>query len=324
MAAALTNTVDWRRHTITSAALRGNPLGDPHERDLWVWSPPDQSRRYPSVYVLHAHMRSAASWFNVEPFERSYPEAIAALAPEAVVVLVDGWTSVGGSQWIDSEGIGRYGTYLQEEVVQFVDASYPTDGTRGLQGKSSGGYGALVNALARPDLFSAVAAHAADALFEVTLAHGFPAAARMLAERGITSMAEFWESFSGLNEAGNALLVELGSCALAFGNGELPFDPETAAVLPELWEPWLAHDPIRLIEQDGPTAAGLRAIWIDAGGRDEYYLDRAAFALRRAIRRAGFPEERLHFELFPGGHRGLSDRYPLSLAFLVERLSMSL
>ena len=52
---------------------------------------------------------------------------------------------------------------------------------RGLQGKSSGGYGALVNALERPDLFHAVAAHAPDALFDVTLAHGFPEAARVLA-----------------------------------------------------------------------------------------------------------------------------------------------
>ena len=39
------------------------------------------------------------------------------LSPDAVVVLVDGWTSVGGSQWIDSPGIGAYGTYLCDEVV---------------------------------------------------------------------------------------------------------------------------------------------------------------------------------------------------------------
>ena len=129
----------WQKHSLASDALRGNPLGDPHERDLWVWSPPDRSRRYPSVYVLHAHMRSVSSWFNVEPFERSYPEEIDALAPEAVVVLVDGWTSVGGSQWIDSAGIGAYGTYLCDEVVSFVDEHYPTNGARGIQGKSSGG-----------------------------------------------------------------------------------------------------------------------------------------------------------------------------------------
>ena len=315
--------MSWTRHTLASDALRGNPLGDPHERDLWVWSPQGGSRRYPTVYVLHAHLRSAASWFNVEPFERSYPEEIDRLAPEAVVVLVDGWTSVGGSQWIDSHGIGRYGTYLQKEVVPFVDAGYPTNGARGLQGKSSGGYGAIVNTLARPDLFHAFAAHAPDALFDVTLAHGFPAASRVLTERGITSMTEFWESFTGLGEPGNALLTELGACALAFGDGELPIDLETATVDTERWERWLGHDPVRVVDEHRSAVAGLRGAWVDAGDSDEYNLDRGALALRRAILRAGLPEERLHFELFPGGHRGVSHRYPLSLAYLVGSLSIT-
>ncbi len=315
--------MSWTRHTLASDALRGNPLGDPHERDLWVWSPQGGSRRYPTVYVLHAHLRSAASWFNVEPFERSYPEEIDRLAPEAVVVLVDGWTSVGGSQWIDSHGIGRYGTYLQKEVVPFVDAGYPTNGARGLQGKSSGGYGAIVNTLARPDLFHAFAAHAPDALFDVTLAHGFPAASRVLTERGITSMTEFWESFTGLGEPGNALLTELGACALAFGDGELPIDPVTATVDTERWERWLDHDSVRVVDEHRSAVAGLRGAWVDAGDSDEYNLDRGALALRRAILRAGLPEERLHFELFPGGHRGVSHRYPLSLAYLVGSLSIT-
>ena len=318
-----TARLTWEKHSITSGALLGNPLGDAHEREVWVWSPEDHSRGYPTVYVLHAHMRSAASWFNVEPFERSYPQEIETLAPDAVVVLVDGWTSVGGSQWIDSVGIGRYGTYLQEEIVPFVDASYPTNGLRGLQGKSSGGYGALVNALERPDLFHAVAAHAPDASFDVTLARGFPTAARTLAERGLSSLSEFWQSFSVLTDAGTALLVELGACALAFGDGELPCDPETAALLPERWESWLRHDPVRLIEERAPAAAGLRGVWLDAGDHDEYQLDRGALALRAVLRRAGLPEERLRFELFPGGHRGLSHRYPLSLAYLIGSLSIT-
>jgi len=312
--------VPWHELTIDSDALRGNPLGDPATRPLFVWAPADDSRRYPTVYVLHAHMRAARWWFNVEPFVRSYPEEIDALAPDAVVVLVDGWTSVGGSQWIDSGGIGRYGTYLRDEVVPFVDERFPTNGMRALQGKSSGGYGAIVNALARPDLFAAVAAHAAGpALFDVTLPPDFAVAARALRGR---SLPEWWASnFAGLESHEDAVLTEVWSSALAFAEGEVPFDLETGELRRNAWEGWLRRDPVRLVAESQDAARALRGLWLDAGDRDSYFLDLAAIALRRAFSGAGLAEERIRFELFPGSHRGLGPRYPLSLAWLVERLA---
>lgn len=40
------------QHVITSEVLRDNPLGDPHERPLWVYTPPgyadEPDRRYPA------------------------------------------------------------------------------------------------------------------------------------------------------------------------------------------------------------------------------------------------------------------------------------
>jgi S-formylglutathione hydrolase FrmB len=289
---------------------------DAHElggRPLFVWAPADRSRTYPTVYVLHAHMRSARWWFNVDPFVPSYPEAIDELAPAAVVVLVDGWTNVGGGQWI-----GEHASYLRDEVVPFVDEQCPTNERRGLQGKSSGGYGALVNAMERPDLFHAVAAHAPDALFEVTLAHGFPTAARELRERHGGSLDAFWASFQGLQSSGDALLVELTSAARAFGDGALPFDDE-GRVLPG-FERWLEHDPVRLAADHDEAVRSWRGVWLDAGRHDEYFLDLGASALRDALLAAGLPEDRLHFELVEGGHSGMSHRLPLSLEWLVERL----
>jgi S-formylglutathione hydrolase FrmB len=309
----------WQELTLASEALRGNPLGDPHERPLFVWAP-EGDGPFPAVYVLNAHMRSARSWFNVDPFERSFPEEVEAAAPQAVVVLVDGWTSVGGSQWIDSDGVGRYGAYLAEAVA-FVDARFPTRaeaGGRALHGKSSGGYGALVNALLRPDLYGAVAAHAPDALFEVTLARGFAPAARALRGR---SYHAFWEEFRGLDSGETALLVELWAAALAYSGGELPWRPETGEAVPEVFERWLAWDPVRLAGAHAEALRGLRGLWLDAGNRDSYFLDLGAVALRDACLAAGLPGERLRFELFDGGHGGMSWRYPLSLAWLVERLA---
>ena len=291
---------------------------DRHElagRPLFVWAPEDRSRSYPAVFVLHAHLRSAASWFNVDPFERSYPEDVEALSPDAVVVLPDGWTDAGGGQWI-----GEHAAYLCDDVVPFVDERYPTSGLRGLQGKSSGGYGALVNALARPDLFHAVAAHAPDALFEVTIARSFPEAARALRERGLSSVAGV-VPLDGLRSGADVALAEVGGMAYAFGGGELPFDLETAALVPEVWARWLAHDPVRLVGAHGDALRSLRGVWLDAGRSDEYFLDLGAIALRDALLAAGLPQERLRFELAEGGHRGMSRRYPLSLAYLAERLA---
>ncbi|HEY6962141.1 MAG TPA: alpha/beta hydrolase-fold protein [Gaiellaceae bacterium] len=283
-------------------------------RPLFVWAPHDRSRSYPTVYVLHAHMRSARWWFNVEPFEVSYPDRIEQMAPDAVVVLVDGWTELGGGQWI-----GALGTYLRDEVVPFVDASYPCNGVRGLQGKSSGGYGAVVHCLERPDLFHAFAAHAPDALFEVTIAHGFPAVARAL--RG-SSLAAVLASLDGLSSHEDALVVEVAAAARAFGDGTLPFD---ALGRPdERFEAWLQHDPVRLASRHADAVRSLRGAWLDAGNRDEYFLDAGALALRDALLAAGLPDERLRFELFDGGHGGMSGRYPASLEWLVGCLSITL
>jgi hypothetical protein len=61
----------------------------------------------------------------------------------------------------------------------------------------------------------------------------------------------------------------------------------------------------------------------DSGRSDEYFLDLAASALRSALLDAGLRDERLHFELFDGGHRGLGERYPSSFDYLVRSLSIT-
>jgi hypothetical protein len=50
------------RTRIESSHLVGNLLGDPSERDLFVYLPPgneESDRRYPTAYLLHAYGDSA-------------------------------------------------------------------------------------------------------------------------------------------------------------------------------------------------------------------------------------------------------------------------
>ena len=52
----LTGRLD--KHVIVSDLLRANPLGDPHERPLWVYVPPgydEAETRYPAVYVIQGY-----------------------------------------------------------------------------------------------------------------------------------------------------------------------------------------------------------------------------------------------------------------------------
>jgi hypothetical protein len=63
----------------------------------------------------------------------------------------------------------------------------------------------------------------------------------------------------------------------------------------------------------------LRAIYIDSGTKDEWYLDLGAEAFRRALAEIGVTD--VHFELFEATHMAIEYRYPLSLRYLAERLS---
>ncbi len=329
--------MSWQELAIESEALQGNPLGDPSTRPVFVWTPPgydSHERRLPSIYVLHAMLGQARSWFNVAPFSASLPERIERLGLEAVVVLPDGFTSLGGAQWIDSPAIGDYGRYLCDEVVPFVDARFRTSAEaahRGIAGKSSGGFGAAVWSMRRPDLFGGFASHAGDALFEVTLAAELAPAAQALRNLYGGSFDRFWADFrSGRPVLGNstdALLQNVYASSAAFSSGaggtvELPFGLETGELRPDVFSRWLDWDPVRLVAAHEEALRGMRAIWLDAGRNDEYRLDLGAVAFHEALSAAGAAGGAVRFELFDGGHRGLDHRLELSLPYLVERLSL--
>jgi S-formylglutathione hydrolase FrmB len=325
---------------IVSEVLRGNPLGDPHERPIWVYLPPgydDGDQRYPTVYVLQGYTGHVAMWANRMPFRQPFIETADAVfspasgaAPGCVVVFVDAWTAYGGSQFVDSPGTGRYHTYLCDEVVPWVDARYrtiPASASRAVSGKSSGGFGAMITPMLRPDLFGALATHAGDTLYELCYVSDFGKAVRHLRDYD-HDIHRWWNDFRSrtafTQEADGVLLGVLGvtACFSADGDGVpvLPFDPRTGELRPAVWERWLAWDPVRMIDRYADALRSMRAIWIDAGTRDEYMLDLGAEAFRAGLERIGVPAQTVHFELFDAGHAAIDYRYPLSLAWLAERL----
>jgi S-formylglutathione hydrolase FrmB len=313
---------------LESDALRGNPLGDPNVRPVWVWTPPGydgSDRRYPSIYVIQGMTGQIDMWRNRFAFRPNLLELVDAAGLDAVIVFVDCWTSLGGSQFLDSPATGNYHTYLCEEVVPFVDARYRTHADaahRGIAGKSSGGYGAMVTPMLRPDVFGGLATHAGDAVFESCYQPEFAKVARSLRDHYDGSYEKFWEDFRSrpaLSRQDDMWLVNAYCMAACYSAGELPFDTATGALKPEVFERWLAWDPVRMVPSHADALRSLRAIWIDSGSRDEYYLDLGAEAFRRALADIGVTD--VHFELFDATHAAIEYRYPLALRYLAERLS---
>ena len=323
---------------IESDVLRDNPLGDPSVRPLWVYVPPgyddEPDRRFPSIYLIQGMTGQIDMWRNRSAFRPSTPERIDRLfaeedCPPALVVAVDCWTSYGGSQFIDSPGTGRYCEYLCNEVVPFVDERYRTLAEaphRGITGKSSGGYGAMVLPMLRPDVFGGLATHAGDALFELCYLPEFPATVRTLRDEYDGSFERFWEDFRSrpaFSKRFDHVLLNTYAMAACYsanedGSVDLPFDVATGMLRDDVWQRWLAWDPVRMARRHADALRGLRAIYIDAGERDEWYLDLGAEAFRHELAELGITD--VFFELFDATHMGIEYRYPLAIRYLAERL----
>jgi S-formylglutathione hydrolase FrmB len=274
-------------------------------------------------------------WRNRVPFRPSVVELVDGLfaddsVPPAVVVFVDAWTSLGGSQFLDSPGTGDYHTYLCDEVVAWVDARYRTIAApegRAITGKSSGGYGAMVTPMLRPDLWGGLATHAGDALFENAYLPEFRQVARTLRDDYDGSYERFWEDFRSrpaMAKKSDAHMLNVWCMAACYsadpdGTVQLPLELTTGQLIPEVWDRWLARDPVRMVPERAEALRGLRAIYIDSGTRDEYYLDLGAEAFRAALERIGVTD--VLFELFDATHAYIEYRYPLAIRYLAERLS---
>ena len=328
----------FEEHELESDALRGNRLGDPHVRPLWVYTPPgyarDEDRRLPSIYLIQGLTGQLDMWRNRSAFRPNVLELVDALfadegCPPTLVVFVDAWTSYGGSQFLDSPGVGNYHTYLCDEIVPFVDSEYRTLASaahRGIAGKSSGGYGAMVTPMLRPDLFGGLATHAGDALFELCYLPDFRDTVRALRDEYEGSFDRFWASFHSrpaFAKSNDAQLLNTWAMAACYsanddGSIDLPFDVETGQLRDEVWARWLAWDPVRMVEMHADALRGLRAIYIDSGKRDQFFLDLGATGFRRALERIGVTD--VFFELFEGTHSSIEYRYPIALRYLAERL----
>ena len=326
-----------RDETVRSDVLRGNPLGDPFERKVLVYLPPDHragAARYPVVFLLAGFGGSGASLLDYEPWDDTIQQMMDHLLDEQrvrpmILVLADGMTRYGGSQYINSDGTGRYQDYLIE-VLDWVDHTFPTRrsrGSRAIAGKSSGGFGALRMVMDRPEAFGLVVDHSGDKYFEYAYRPSFPRWHRTLRDtsdfetllQDPRSRRPHDQGFRDLLEAAalSACYSPNASTPLGF---DFPFDRETGAVDDSVWERWRSHDPLVRLARQSDALKTMRLIFLDCGKQDEFFLDVGMRLFHRELEARGVDHEYLEHD---EGHFGLNYRYALSLQAISRSLEDS-
>jgi enterochelin esterase family protein len=328
-------TVQYLRHE--SEALRENPLGDKHIRDVIVYTPPgyeDGSETYPSVYCLTGFTGRGKMLLNDAAFTPNLAERMdklinSGLIKPMIVVMPDCFTYYGGSQYINSAATGNYEDYLTAEIVPFVDENFRTikhRNSRAVMGKSSGGYGSLIMGIRHSDIFGLICSTSGDAYFEHCYPMDFAKAYRVIKGDPRAFMEKFWGSEKkGKDDFPAVNTIGMSACYSPNSESEwgydLPFDLLTGEMKWDVWERWLAHDPVRLVEKDVDGGVenlkSLKLLYLDAGTRDEFALDIGARILSKKLRDQGI--DHLHEE-FDDGHFNISYRYDRSLELISERV----
>ncbi len=334
-ASAPTGTVHRLDHD--SALLAGNAPGDPARRVVEVYTPPgyDPSRRYPLLVDLAGYIGSGRSHSNWKPFGLSLPERMDRLIhhgmPPAVVVLPDLFTCYGGNQYINSEGTGPYMDHLCDELVPLVESRFAAGGrreNRGIFGKSSGGYGALMHGMLRPETWAAIACHSGDMGFEYCYIPDFSVLLTQIDRHGsLDNFLEWVWSREKLKHDETTALMIVGMAAHYDGDSaatrgfHLPFHARTGRILPARWARWCEWDPVQRVAHHVEALRSLRLLYLDIGRRDQYRLLWGARQLKEQLDQHGLVSV---YEEFDDDHSDIDYRLDRSLPLLVGALDSAL
>lgn len=251
--------------------------------------------------------------------------------PPCLIVSPDATCRLGHSQYLNSTSLGDFQDYLADEVTSFIDQNYPTISSpagRAVTGHSSGGFGALHLVFSRPDQFRICSASAADTYFEVSQVSLVNHALIEFADAGGPELfvKKFFEapdpSGHGYSKQMAMMLLNMTACYLpdpwneTYG-GKLFFDLQTGTLIPELWNKFLAHDPIHAIDRVKAPEV-IRSLQLESGEADEYATKWGHRQLAEKARALKFEVE---LNEYPGKHSGHHWRIPHRIQWLLKTLS---
>lgn len=318
---------------LESRVLAGNLLGDPTRRRIDVYVPAGHDGAgLPLLVDIVGYTGGGPSHTNWKNFGENVPERLDRLIatgamPPVVVAFPDCFTRLGGNQYINSAAMGRWDDFLREEAVPAVESRLRCGGAgrRGIFGKSSGGYGAIVHGLLHPDFWSALACHSGDMGFELCYLNEMPKVLRAVAKAG--GVRQWFDAFFARPKQSDGDIHVLMTLAMAatydpdvagpYGV-RLPVDLETCELIPDRWANWMRWDPLTLAKERPDALKALKCVFIDCGDIDQFELVYGARRLHRLLESLKVPHI---YEEFPDNHSSVDYRMDVSLPLLAKALS---
>ncbi len=256
-----------------SAALEHNHVGDPPDRDVSIYLPPEYdavSSRYPVLYLLHGYTGDDRGWMN--PSYVGLPEIMDRLLQRHVIepiiiVMPNSFNRFGGSFYVNSELSGGWEDFVVHDLVGYVDAHYRTLADaehRAIAGHSMGGYGALRLGMQHPEVFAAAYAMSPCCSYWDEKE-----------DREGVAQAQRAKSLEDIVKAGMGPQVEL-ALAAAFSPDlhnppfglDWPFDAKGQPV-PAVIARWKANLLDAIVADYAAAKPRLRALGFDVGRQDE-------------------------------------------------------
>lgn len=282
VAAAAAAAVDGKhlQHLrISSEALKGNLLGDPHERGLVVLLPPsyfsEPGRQFPAVYLLHGlGSRKDGHLGAIPVLEAAFKEMKADRLSEMILVGVDGTTSLGGSYYAKSPTIGNFEEYVTRELVAFVEQRFralPSSTGRAVAGFSMGGHGALKLVMKHPGIFSAAASLSGSPMSIRYRKNIYKDALKN--RRRARSLEELTALYPYETSWSTAAAYAKGA---AFSPNprrpplflDLPFESKGSDLEDPVWQLWWDDDPLSLVAGHQKALRALNLLYLDHGDNE--------------------------------------------------------
>ena len=322
------------RLRLDSKVLEGNLLRDPTERIIDIYVPHGMDGRgLPLLVDVVGFTAGGPAHTNWKNFGENLPERLDRLIAgetmkPCVVAFPDCFTRLGGNQYINSAAMGRWADFLIEEAVPFVEQKFGCGGAgrRGVFGKSSGGYGAMVHALLYPEFWAAAACHSGDMGFDLMYRHEFVPVLRALAKSGGTIgewIDAFWKQPKIKDSDVHVIMMLAQAASFDPDPSEpygvrLPVTLDTCEIIAERWQNWLAWDPLTMVETRTEGLKKLKLLYFDCGDVDQYNLLYGARRMHKMLTRHAVPHT---YEEFADNHSSVDYRMDTSLPLLAKALS---